>query len=191
MHCPKDKAICRTKQLDDIEIDVCPECDGVWIEKGEVQKLNAKLEVPKYTNIDEVLAKWEVSHSGATIPKDFWTETALVCPRHHGHMTKHYFGGTQIGVDQCQECEGFWLDGGELQAIAKLAEPNPDFEKAWQMLLQDEIDSRNTQAQVLEFPAKIAHAVSNPYYGLFLVGDFLMKLLIKNNLPTDPQQESN
>ena len=45
-------------------------------------------------------------------------------------MKKHYFAGTLIGLDQCQVCKGFWLDGGELQAIAEEVKPNPTIEAA-------------------------------------------------------------
>lgn len=129
MLCPKDNVVCDTRQLDGVEVDVCPKCQGVWLEQTEVQKLVRYLALPEHTDVDELLEKWENSGCGTTTPGDFWQEAKLICPKEGAQMQKHYFAGTGVGIDQCQVCKGFWLDGGELQAVAKLAAPNPAEEK--------------------------------------------------------------
>lgn len=39
MHCPNDGATLQMTSRDGIEIDYCPECRGVWLDRGELDKL--------------------------------------------------------------------------------------------------------------------------------------------------------
>lgn len=129
MLCPKDSVGCITKQLDDVTVDVCPKCDGVWLEQSEVGNLVRHFMVPQYSSADELLAAWEHEEDrGTTSPKDFWVEAKLTCPHDRAQMQKHYFAGSSVGVDHCLVCKGFWLDGGELQAIASLTKSDPSKE---------------------------------------------------------------
>ncbi len=41
MQCPNDKAILLITERQGIEIDYCPTCRGVWLDKGELDKLIA------------------------------------------------------------------------------------------------------------------------------------------------------
>jgi Zn-finger nucleic acid-binding protein len=39
MHCPNDGATLQMTSREGIEIDYCPECRGVWLDRGELDKL--------------------------------------------------------------------------------------------------------------------------------------------------------
>jgi Zn-finger nucleic acid-binding protein len=39
MHCPVDNATLQMTSREGIEIDYCPECRGVWLDRGELDKL--------------------------------------------------------------------------------------------------------------------------------------------------------
>jgi hypothetical protein len=39
MKCPKCGADLRTETLHDIQIDRCPECNGIWLDNGEMEAL--------------------------------------------------------------------------------------------------------------------------------------------------------
>ena len=39
MKCPKCGADLGEKEIGQVKIDVCPECDGVWLDKGEIELL--------------------------------------------------------------------------------------------------------------------------------------------------------
>lgn len=41
----------------------------------------------------------------------------LICPACHSHMHKEYIG--KIVVDKCPDCQGVFLDKGELELISK------------------------------------------------------------------------
>ena len=190
MHCPNDDTICKTKVLDGIEIDTCPLCQGVWIEQSEVRQLVNKLLVPRYTEADEIIKEFEVAESEGSLPKEFWAEARLDCPRHHGQMSKHYFGGSHVGVDQCQTCRGFWLDGGELKAIAKQMEPNPKLDAAWEDFIRDQKNFREKLEKLSSLPASIASyfvMVKSLPVLVALTGAVLLKFIIDGIINADRQ----
>ena len=39
MKCPVDGAELIVTERSDVEIDVCPECRGVWLDRGELEKI--------------------------------------------------------------------------------------------------------------------------------------------------------
>tara|TARA_B100000508_G_scaffold139517_1_gene138019 strand:- start:2160 stop:2741 length:582 start_codon:yes stop_codon:yes gene_type:complete len=156
MICPKDKTSCSEKQFDGIALDVCPKCDGVWIESTELGSLVRKLQLPEYTSTDELLAQWDAVKNSGDLPKDFWAEDIILCPHGHGNMSKHYYAGSDIGIDQCQICQGIWLDGGELHSVAQYVEPNPDLDRAWQTVIQDQNKQRKDLENLQRLPARIA-----------------------------------
>ena len=51
MKCPVDNATLLITDRSGIEIDYCPECRGVWLDRGELDKLiqgSARSEEPRY-----------------------------------------------------------------------------------------------------------------------------------------------
>jgi Zn-finger nucleic acid-binding protein len=42
MTCPKCNGNLRTKEREGVEIDICEGCGGIWLDKGELEKIVAK-----------------------------------------------------------------------------------------------------------------------------------------------------
>ena len=42
MNCPKCQIPMREREKDDLVIDVCPQCRGVWLDAGELEKLSVR-----------------------------------------------------------------------------------------------------------------------------------------------------
>ena len=42
MNCPKCEGELRTRTTDDVEIDECSACGGIWLDKGELEKIVAR-----------------------------------------------------------------------------------------------------------------------------------------------------
>ncbi|MGE3858117.1 MAG: zf-TFIIB domain-containing protein [Dehalococcoidia bacterium] len=42
MNCPKCQVVMREREKDDLIIDVCPQCRGVWLDAGELEKLTVR-----------------------------------------------------------------------------------------------------------------------------------------------------
>lgn len=87
-----------------IEVDVCPACGGVWLDKGELERLNR---VPRdaVDGLRQALGGGEQAGVSAT-------QTACpVCP---GKLSEVKLGRLQIDV--CTRCRGVFLDKGEFEA---------------------------------------------------------------------------
>jgi Zn-finger nucleic acid-binding protein len=82
-----------------IIIDVCPKCNGIWLDKGELGKVLK----------DRKLADYLTKHIGTK------SRSPMVCPR--CGMTMDIEKADDIEVDVCLNCGGVWLDEGELLGL--------------------------------------------------------------------------
>lgn len=87
-----------------IEIDHCPECKGVWLDKGELELLlGAKQEAMVFLRGGTSIAAGEKPRR---------------CPICRGKMRKETTRGTEpVTYDVCEGGHGMWFDRGELSCI--------------------------------------------------------------------------
>jgi Zn-finger nucleic acid-binding protein len=89
-----------------LEIDRCPQCDGVWLDYEEMEKLGSIVEP----------VVWEVRQ----IPPQVDQLIGLYCPRCADApllLKADHPRDQQVIIDYCENCKGTWLDPGELTAI--------------------------------------------------------------------------
>jgi len=97
---------------DNIELDYCTNCHGVWFDSGELELLleSARLESPGLF-LGSLLKAAEASSS----------EKKRKCPICQRKMKKVFTDeNKEIMVDVCQGEHGIWFDGGELSHLVKL-----------------------------------------------------------------------
>ncbi len=80
-------------------IDVCPKCHGVWFDNNELKKILG----------DRKLANFLTKHIGTQ------SKSKLVCPRCGWLMDLEY--AEEVEIDVCLNCNGAWLDLGELESL--------------------------------------------------------------------------
>jgi Zn-finger nucleic acid-binding protein len=103
IECPRCWVEARREEVDifgpNIEIDVCPKCNGIWLDPGELGKLLKDRKLTDY------------------LTKEIGTQSKseLVCPRCGGLMDIESAEDTEIDV--CLTCHGVWLDAGELEDL--------------------------------------------------------------------------
>lgn len=112
MNCPRCKTALNKKTIverkEEIELDVCPSCDGIWFDPGELNSLDHITE--------PVLIEFR------DIPSAYDQLTALFCPKCEDHplMKKaEHPRDEKVILDYCEHCNSIWLDHGELAAIQK------------------------------------------------------------------------
>jgi len=112
MNCPRCQTILERHPIierhNEIIVDKCPSCQGIWFDKDELKPLE-KISEP-------VLMEWR------NIPNEYDQLTALTCPycSDNPMMKKaEHPRDDKVIFDYCENCEGIWLDGGELEAIQK------------------------------------------------------------------------
>jgi Zn-finger nucleic acid-binding protein len=108
MNCPACKNPMVILELNQVEIDYCTACKGIWLDNGELDLI--------FSNSDHK----EIAKS-FSVKNDF-DEIKRRCPICKKKMDKLEFENTSIVLDSCTNNHGLWFDNGELKAILKSAE---------------------------------------------------------------------
>jgi Zn-finger nucleic acid-binding protein len=105
MNCANCKNPMITAELENVEIDFCSGCEGVWLDAGELESLLA----------DETSRHLLASFVAA--PQS--TEAGRRCPICRKTMEKVYAGPKDkaILLDRCSLGHGLWFDRGELKQV--------------------------------------------------------------------------
>ena len=74
-----------------IRIDICPKCNGVWLDHDELKKIIKDKEVTDYVTKDIGLK----------------SRSPLICPRCHNLMDLER--AEDVEADVCLHCKGVWL----------------------------------------------------------------------------------
>jgi Zn-finger nucleic acid-binding protein len=118
MICPVCKYDMIVVEYQNIELDYCNNCKGVWFDSGELELLlkSQGLEEPK-AFFDGILKSQEAASP----------EKKRNCPVCSHKMKKTAIGEQpEILIDICRDKHGLWFDGGEVaQLIRRLAGEHP------------------------------------------------------------------
>jgi len=114
MICPVCENPMVVLELDQIEIDHCLHCGGIWLDAGELEIL---------LDTDEDRARL----TEILIEEDSVKEKKYPCPICNKKMQKVYVGEERkILIDKCKRNHGLWLDKGELEEVIKLSSENKE-----------------------------------------------------------------
>lgn len=113
MDCPICQKPMIVLELDQVEVDHCLTCGGVWLDAEEMDLL-----------LSESAGGGDIrSHMK---PDTTTTEKKRECPICSKKMEKlriHRDGhDASVLIDRCKRGHGTWLDGGELEQIVQLSE---------------------------------------------------------------------
>jgi len=108
IECPKCWVEAKKEKMEafgpDVIIDVCPKCRGIWLDQGELKKITGNRKLSDF------------------LTKEIGTQSKseLVCPGCGGLMDIER--ADDVEVDVCLECNGVWLDAGELDELKEKKE---------------------------------------------------------------------
>ena len=108
MKCPKCNQALKTRLVDQLEIDECPNCGGAWFDLGELKAVLREAD--------------RFSFAAASEATPIFDQLSGRCPRcgGTGHMTRlTSLARPEIIMDSCAVCYGIWLDGGEVNRLAE------------------------------------------------------------------------
>jgi Zn-finger nucleic acid-binding protein len=103
--CVKCNSILDKATFQGLEVDLCPKCGGLWLDRGEITRA-AKLPEAELARLRSLL-------TGAGGPPPIPTESIAPCPACPGSLAEVMLGA--VHVDYCSRCQGIFLDRGELQ----------------------------------------------------------------------------
>jgi hypothetical protein len=108
MKCPACDELMIVLELEEIEIDYCTECEGIWLDGGELELL-----LEEASEKEELLSSFKVADNSS--------ETKIRCPICTKKMEKVLVGsGKKILLDRCKNHHGVWFNKGELYEVVKL-----------------------------------------------------------------------
>jgi len=115
MKCPRDGTdLERSVYEAAVEIDTCPSCGGVWLDHGELERIQESQE----RDYSEELRQMPNLIAGVSAMADAKHEGPLACPACGRELEKREYGFcSQVSIDGCPSCRGVWLDKGELQRL--------------------------------------------------------------------------
>ena len=110
MNCPSCREPMVVLEVEQIEIDHCLACRGVWLDGGELE-----LMLETAANKNELMATLDAAVEGK--------EKKIRCPICRKRMEKTSFGiDEKIILDKCSRNDGIWFDADELCRAMKMAE---------------------------------------------------------------------
>jgi len=110
MRCPKCRSDMEQITVEDIEVDRCSSCHGLWFDAGELGKLRSK----------EAAAALDIGDM--KVGKEQNKIEHYRCPRCAGPMHRLVDPEqTHIWFEQCGSCRGTFFDAGELTDLATVS----------------------------------------------------------------------
>ena len=114
MKCPVCDELMVVLELEEIEIDYCTECEGIWLDGGELELL-----LEEASEKEELVSSFNVDDSSS--------ETKIRCPICLKKMEKIFVGKeNKILLDRCRNNHGLWFNKGELYDVVKLGSLDED-----------------------------------------------------------------
>ncbi len=115
MDCPVCQDAMITLELNEVEIDHCVSCAGIWLDAGELELL-----IEDTQKAAALLASFQVSKDAKEKPRP--------CPICDKKMHKILVPSSDrpLLIDKCRRYHGLWFDRGELDDILVHAQLDKD-----------------------------------------------------------------
>lgn len=102
MRCPREGTPLIATPFLGITIDSCPNCDGTFLDAGELARIHGLAE--------------DVAAGESLEAQD--PQGAIECPKCASGMETRWFSESRrVMIDRCRTCSGIWLDTAELKRI--------------------------------------------------------------------------
>ncbi|MED5448921.1 MAG: zf-TFIIB domain-containing protein [Planctomycetota bacterium] len=111
MKCPSDGTQLARIQLEEVVIDKCHQCDGIWLDHSELKQLRNSSQPGLEEDIE--------GEYGNPVTQPGSIGDHMRCPvcQDVGLIGRHISYFKPVKVDGCPKCHGMWLDDQELDAL--------------------------------------------------------------------------
>jgi Zn-finger nucleic acid-binding protein len=115
MQCPKDGAALAASRYEaDVKVDACPTCRGIWLDAGELERIQESRE----REHSAVLSRMPALGFDAVALAEAKAAQTIACPKCGDPLARREYGFcSQVLIDVCPRCHGIWLDHRELGAL--------------------------------------------------------------------------
>jgi Zn-finger nucleic acid-binding protein len=108
VNCPRDGSSLDQTRIHDVDVPICRTCGGMFLDRGELNRIAEPTEGDlEFSTVD--LDSFEHDDEYG----------AIHCPRDRDVFMRkvEFLVETNIILDYCDRCHGFWMDGRELARI--------------------------------------------------------------------------
>ncbi|MEW5822113.1 MAG: zf-TFIIB domain-containing protein [Cyanobacteriota bacterium] len=134
LNCPCCSKSLEVIKIQEVEIDYCKQgCKGIWFDKKEIIKITNQITANKdYIDL--------IGQSTNNLEDTVNPEAVKTCPKCNIKLTKtNKPRNSDIYIDLCKSCKGFWLDYGEIKALLKYFKTNKTAKTDFSDFVFDEI----------------------------------------------------
>lgn len=120
----------------DVEVDLCPHCQGLWFDRGELELFPDRPSVREFLHAARQ-APSRCKRMGHLVPRAEHAcatcrSAPVACPACWGRLS--LVVTSTCTIDVCLSCEGVWLDRGELELLERLPPPpQPTVSSQWEV----------------------------------------------------------
>jgi Zn-finger nucleic acid-binding protein len=116
MDCPRCKLMLSTTDYEGVQVDLCDNCWGIWLDQGELKQVidtrDMQFSAEERRQLTDLRAQSAQEENN----------DPAACPHCGKIMTQvHADAGIHLVIDRCPE-HGVWLDTGEIKAVQAVAE---------------------------------------------------------------------
>jgi len=141
MICPACNSDMIVVEYNNIELDYCNDCHGIWFDSTELELLLKSLSLDSHDLLLEDIVKSPEADSA---------EKKLRCPICRKKMKKTAIGDHRdILIDACPQKHGLWFDGGEVTQLLK-------------HLAGEKATMKDSQQQMINFLGEVFKAKAEP-----------------------------
>lgn len=105
MDCPRCNAPLDVTTYKNIEVDSCPNCQGMWLDYPELDEME-----------DKTFAQDQLKGTMMYAVR----KSDISCPKCDSVMKTFNYRAYNLPIDACANEHGFWLDKGEAEQVQKL-----------------------------------------------------------------------
>jgi Zn-finger nucleic acid-binding protein len=110
--CPDCHTSLEPRAFQELMLDACPKCAGIFFDDGEVAQLKAKGR-SAFEALEAAVAP--------TVTLEQSMDRMRICPQCNTGMDKfRYLYNSNLMLDECGQCGGIWVQEGELSRMADL-----------------------------------------------------------------------
>lgn len=159
MDCPRCKIGVTTKLYENINIDNCPRCWGIWLDKGELQPILTARDI----HFSPISIEQTIKEAHASIPKAE-IESLLPCPKCSQPMhSLNYNYSSGVIINTCPNGHGVWFDKDELAHVQIFMEHwDEDKKKNQDKWMSLQKQAREREAHKLNQEAESDRAKTGP-----------------------------
>ncbi|MBI4847330.1 MAG: zf-TFIIB domain-containing protein [Nitrospirae bacterium] len=147
--CPRCRVDLRLIAKDGEEYDLCTQCGGLWLDKGEFHRSTSESDVYRKENFKDEYQKGPAIDTVEYVP----------CVRCGKLMNRKNFGQISgVIIDECRK-HGVWLDGGELEKIRHFI-ADGGLEKVQDLKIEEnraELRDLATRVADVDFTQRVIH----------------------------------